>query len=737
NELRAELTKRGLDTAGIKRKLDERLALVLLKESRNKKAKTESADDSDLAVQRTTVRAMASSPKVDGLKAELASELAKRGLRLLALKQNWYLERLAAVLLKESRENVAKTESADDADLVVPGTTSGRERGRESQDSDDDAGENRSTESQDNNDDAAGDAVFDLETLRNLFDLKLQAKYHGVPFLGATEKELFGRLSAHIQKDSGSITQDKGEVSGLKEEMVVDKGEAIELKEEKLVKATKKGGAFLDQYLPKGYHVLEHKGERYDVMLYKTDVSNNRNMFHVIQALESDGGRDFMVLSREGHVGDKVQGTSPPEMELFRGLKYHITGRQKIGGQSARSLFVTQNILLVPEELINSQPGVTKLDSRIAKFISLICNVSMMKEQMIEIGYNAKILPLDELSKSTISKGYEALNNISEAITDERDKNTLVQLSGYAFDFPSKTSTLLSLMTTVSKKCVAEFIIDTPQKLKSKIKMVEALGEIELATKLLKDEDDTKGDLLNAWYNRLQCELQAIDADSKDYLMIEKYMRNTHLNADSSYSVDIVQFFRVSTKFESEPFRKIGFVIACRSSFANSSSSSVQFSITKNRMLLWYGSRLANWTGILSQGLHIAPPQSPVSGYMFGKGVYFADMFLKSANLCCPSSSSRDGVLLLCEVALDEMAELRGVHNAVQLPEGKQSIKVVGSTAPDPSESEVLDDGVVVPLGKPKNHGDQKVDLLHNEHIVYSVDQIRMRYLIHVEFNYN
>ncbi|XP_026388465.1 poly [ADP-ribose] polymerase 2-like isoform X2 [Papaver somniferum] len=280
-----------------------------------------------------------------------------------------------------------------------------------------------------------------------------------------------------------------------------------------------------------------------------------------------------------------------------------------------------------------------------------------------------------------------------------------------------ETSTLLSLMTTVSKKCVAEFIIDTPQKLKSKIKMVEALGEIELATKLLKDEDDTKGDLLNAWYNRLQCELQAIDADSKDYLMIEKYMRNTHLNADSSYSVDIVQFFRVSTKFESEPFRK--------------------FSITKNRMLLWYGSRLANWTGILSQGLHIAPPQSPVSGYMFGKGVYFADMFLKSANLCCPSSSSRDGVLLLCEVALDEMAELRGVHNAVQLPEGKQSIKVVGSTAPDPSESEVLDDGVVVPLGKPKNHGDQKVDLLHNEHIVYSVDQIRMRYLIHVEFNYN
>jgi hypothetical protein len=32
---------------------------------------------------------------------------------------------------------------------------------------------------------------------------------------------------------------------------------------------------------------------------------------------------------------------------------------------------------------------------------------------------------------------------------------------------------------------------------------------------------------------------------------------------------------------------------------------------------------------VLSPGLRIAPPEAPVSGYMFGKGVYFADMFSK------------------------------------------------------------------------------------------------------------
>ncbi|KAF3772089.1 Poly ADP-ribose polymerase 1 [Nymphaea thermarum] len=36
----------------------------------------------------------------------------------------------------------------------------------------------------------------------------------------------------------------------------------------------------------------------------------------------------------------------------------------------------------------------------------------------------------------------------------------------------------------------------------------------------------------------------------------------------------------------------------------------------KNRMLLWHGSRLTNFVGILSQGLRIAPPEAPATGYM-------------------------------------------------------------------------------------------------------------------------
>lgn len=95
-----------------------------------------------------------------------------------------------------------------------------------------------------------------------------------------------------------------------------------------------------------------------------------------------------------------------------------------------------------------------------------------------------------------------------------------------------------------------------------------------------------------------------------------------------------------------------------------------------NRMLLWHGSRTTNFGGILSQGLRIAPPEAPVSGYMcvsfvestsasltlcfvrFGKGVYFADASSKSLGYTHHHLSDNTGLLLLCEVATKPVMEL-------------------------------------------------------------------------------
>lgn len=85
----------------------------------------------------------------------------------------------------------------------------------------------------------------------------------------------------------------------------------------------------------------------------------------------------------------------------------------------------------------------------------------------------------------------------------------------------------------------------------------------------------------------------------------------------------------------------------------------------KNRMILWHGSRTTNFLGLLSSGLLIAPDSATINGHMFGKGVYFADVFEKSYGYCSSFQANNKkcySYLLLCEVALGEMYELQNSY---------------------------------------------------------------------------
>lgn len=651
---------------------------------------------------------MAAQMKVD----ELRAELSKRGLNTSGTKPT-LVRSLQSALRKDIDQSVADGPASDSASSVV-----GKKRKREIEDGD-------------HSNANGSDGIGEVENFRDMSiqQLRKEASLRGISSSG-TKRQLVERLSAHPPADGNSLSangHDKEEEENKKEERAVE-----EVKVEKLVTATKKGSAVLDQWLPdhikNHYHVLETGDEIYDAMLNQTNVGDNNNKFYVIQVLEADGGGSYMVYNRWGRVGvkgqDKLFGPYLCRESAIQEFEQKFLAKTK-NHWSNRKNFVSYPKCYTWLEMDYSekdqasdqgkpsasctdiQPQETKLEPRVARFISLICNIGMMRQQMMEIGYNAEKLPLGKLSKSTILKGYDVLKRIADVMGQSNGK-LLEELSGEFYTV---------IPHDFGFRKMREFVIDTPQKLKSKLEMVEALGEIELATKLLGNGAGMEEDPLYAQYERLHCGLVPVEADSEEFSMIEKYLQNTHAKTHSSYTVDIVQIFRVSREGEDGRFKK--------------------FAGTKNRMLLWHGSRLTNWTGILSQGLRIAPPEAPVTGYMFGKGVYFADMFSKSANYCYSSSSAPAGVLLLCEVALGEMEELLyAKYDADNLPAGKLSTKGIGATAPDLSESLVLDGGVVVPFGKPVQKSSAKGSLLYNEYIVYNVDQIRMRYVLQVNFNY-
>lgn len=626
---------------------------------------------------------------------ELRTELSQRGLSTTGTKPT--LVRRLESAIRQEETNKQSIDSTDNS-----------------------TSKKRPRETENNGDSNGTEKIKAVDRFRDISiqQLRKEAALRGLSKTGS-KKQLIERLCTDSQEDSNAVIEAKEE-------------DATENKEEKMVTATKKGAAVLDQWLPEHikaqYHVLQRDDEIYDAMLNQTNVGDNNNKFYVIQVLESDDGGRFMVYNRWGRVGvkgqDKFYGPYTSQHSAIQEFEQKFLAKTR-NYWSNRKEFIcypksytwlemdytnTEKESTVQGK-VDSTMGVqlreTKLEPRVAKFIALICNVSMMQQQMMEIGYNAEKLPLGKLSKSTILKGYDVLKRIADVI-GQSDRKKLEQLSGEFYTV---------IPHDFGFKKMRDFVIDTPQKLKFKLEMVEALSEIELATKLLKNDIQMQEDPLCSHYQCLGCELMPLEVDSEEFSMIARYMKNTHAKTHSNYAVDIVQIFRVSREGETERFRK--------------------FSNTKNRMLLWHGSRLTNWTGILSQGLRIAPPEAPATGYMFGKGVYFADMFSKSANYCYSSHAATAGVLLLCEVALGDMAELLTAnYNADKLPEGKLSTKGVGATAPDFSEAQMLEDGVAVPLGKPTEQLSSKGALLYNEYIVYNVDQIRMRHVVQVNFDF-
>lgn len=94
-------------------------------------------------------------------------------------------------------------------------------------------------------------------------------------------------------------------------------------------------------------------------------------------------------------------------------------------------------------------------------------------------------------------------------------------------------------------------------------------------------------------YDQLECIIKPMDHNDDRFKLIETYLHKTHAPTHNNYKLKLLDVFECEKEAEKSRFKDCG-----------------------NRMLLWHGSRLTNWAGILSQGLRIAPKEAPVTGYM-------------------------------------------------------------------------------------------------------------------------
>lgn len=493
----------------------------------------------------------------------------------------------------------------------------------------------------------------------------------------------------------------------------------------------KKGSAPVDDQCPLAGKASVYEAGKtvWDCMLNQTNIANNNNKYYLIQLLQQDTSKGFYVWQRWGRVGyngqtnlvncgsnlDSAKTTFAKKFKDKTGNDWALKDNfQKIPGKY--DLLIMDYTAESQEDQVDAPTADlgpsqdiavpdSKLDKRLQELVQLICDVKSMEDAVVEMKYDAKKAPLGKLTKTQIRAGYEALQNI-ETLIKKSDFGR--NLSDACSEFYTRIPHEFGMQTPP--------LIRTPQMVKEKISLLEALEDIEIAIKMLKGGDMSENPV-DRHYHQLHCTLDPLDHGSDDFKLINKYLQETHASTHNQYKMELLELFDCDRDGEKASFVDHG-----------------------NRMLLWHGSRLTNWAGIIGQGLRIAPPEAPVTGYMFGKGVYFADMSSKSANYCFATKTKNTGLLLLCDVSLGNInTKLAADYSADKLPKGKHSVQGLGKVGPDPATYIKTPEGVTIPVGKGKNTGVNNPSgftLNYNEFIVYDTHQIRMKYLLKVKFHF-
>ncbi|CAE6457586.1 unnamed protein product [Rhizoctonia solani] len=529
----------------------------------------------------------------------------------------------------------------------------------------------------------------------------------------------------------------------------------------KMVSVLKRGAAPVDPLSP---HLVsthqvyvDDQGEIWDAMLNQTDALNNNNKFYVIQLLHPSGNKNSVTLHvRWGRVGESGQaqdkGPWSPAQAVQEFLKQF---KSKAGAdwknrttmQPKKGKYMWLERAYGDEEEDNdSGKGKGKeenapraktpeptLGAELIDLASLIFSASLMQAALSEMNYDANKLPLGKLAKSTILNGFTALKGIAEVLAQPNGAK--------AAEYGGQRQACIALTNAYYSVIPHSFgrrhptIIDRPETLKKELELVDALGDMEIANKIMSDSrpKDADGNPINPLdANMRSLDLKSIDPvarGSQEWGAIANYISGTHGATHSSYRGELRNLFRVERNGEAENWNNAGW-----GKLGDG-----------EKMLLWHGSRSTNFAGILKQGLRIAPPEAPVTGYMFGKGVYFADAFSKSANYCHAGQSRDIGIMLLCEVAVKPYLELNdSEYYADQKSKDAQKIATKGVGMAQPTEWQDCSDalgwedlkGVVMPKGTLKQVKPPGAWLQYNEYIVYSPNQIRVRYLMMVDMKY-
>ncbi|PCH33025.1 PARP-domain-containing protein [Wolfiporia cocos MD-104 SS10] len=453
------------------------------------------------------------------------------------------------------------------------------------------------------------------------------------------------------------------------------------------------------------HQVLETPEGVWDATLNQTNVLQNANKFYVIQLLHPIGNPGSSLLfTRWGRVGEI--GQQQQKVTHKHGPFPIATAINEFRKQFKNKAGVDWN----------QRHGMVAKKGKYQWIERVFEDEKEDAEDSTKAGPSKKE-EAEKIADSTL--GPEIQASALRSIISQPTGDTATQLGGFRQAVLELTGRYYSIIPHAFGRS-RPIVIDTAIHLKRELELVDALSDMEIASKLIAStaqtlQRDASGQLLNPLdANFLSLGLsfmEPIVRSSKEFAALQTYARDTHGATHGHYQVNVKHAYRVERQSETDAWMKSGHDKA----------------VDGERLLLWHGSRTTNFAGILSQGLRIAPPE----GYMFGKGVYFAD----SAGYCHSYLSNHTGLLLLCEVVAKPFFEQRDSnYNADEdcKKAQKKATKGLGRTQPAEWQDagEALDNEALKGCHMPKGPA-KDVDTPLGLYLQYN--EIRVRYLLMVD----
>ena len=255
---------------------------------------------------------------------------------------------------------------------------------------------------------------------------------------------------------------------------------------------------------------IGNDGMIYDATLNQTNAGDNNNKFYRLQVLVSGSG-DFRTSMRWGRVGELGHGTIlgngslPDAMAAFEKKFKEKAGvswfnRFDVPKRSRKKGYYT----FVERRYEDDSDGSSRdlatvspvkraesaLSKPVQRLMELIFNQQYFADTMRELDYDANKLPLGQLSKRTLEKGFKILKDLEELLMDPS-----IADSKHKMIWPDAIAACSNSFYTIIPHVFDRNrppLISSIVTLKQEISFMESLSDMQIANAIMKD---TGGDL--------------------------------------------------------------------------------------------------------------------------------------------------------------------------------------------------------------------------------------------------